>query len=113
MNVVERLRHITRRSLVRLGWIRTAVPAKVKEEHNEEIDFQVLEPVALEDGQPSPAAENCVCPVTRKPLEWGTKIYQCRKCKMSYSVEGWEFLRKVDGGRCCGSRCKKTVVSLR
>jgi hypothetical protein len=111
MNFLERLQYITRSSLVRWGWIRAAPPQNQKE--NPEIAFQALEPVSLQESQESTAPTNCFCPVTRQQLKWGTKIYQCRACKMSYSVEGWEFLQQVDGGRCCGCRSKKTVFPLR
>lgn len=107
------MRHITRRSLVRMGWIRAASLPSEKKQEAEEIEFEALEPVSLRESQNSQLPANCVCPVTRQQLEWGTKILQCRVCKMSYSVEGWDFLRKTDGGRCCGCRQKKTVVPLR
>jgi hypothetical protein len=52
---------------------------------------------------------DCVCPVTRQLLTSGSKIYQCQRCRMVYSIEGWAFLRDSDKGRCCGCGSKKTV----
>jgi hypothetical protein len=84
----------------------------------EEIVFTTLDPVASPadvsrqgDAVPGsrPGEESCVCPVTRQSLRRGQKIYQCRQCKIAYSPEGWEFLRKMERGRCCGCKGKDTV----
>ncbi len=51
-----------------------------------------------------------ICPVTRKSLQKGSPLYLCRECNTAYSVEGWDFLRKTDRGRCCNCRRIGTVV---
>lgn len=52
---------------------------------------------------------DCLCPVTRQMLAPGSKVYQCQKCRIVYSMEGWTFLRDADKGRCCGCGSQKTV----
>jgi len=56
------------------------------------------------------AASQRICPVTRQPLTADRPMYQCRECGMSYSLEGWEFLRKTAKGQCCGCRSANTVL---
>ena len=51
-----------------------------------------------------------ICPVTRKSLRRGSLFYLCRDCNTAYSVEGWEFLRRTDKGRCCNCRHIGSVV---
>jgi len=51
-----------------------------------------------------------LCPITRLPLRSGQKMYQCLHCGQFYSPEGWEFLRKMDRGRCCACRQRKTIA---
>ena len=53
--------------------------------------------------------EKLVCPVTRQKLEPKQAFYQCSRCGMCYSTEGWEFLRTADKGRCCGCESRKTI----
>ena len=68
--------------------------------------FARLDPVSSDD--PSP----CLCPVTRQTLKQGDRIFQCRVCQMAYSEAGWDFLRQVDHGRCCGCSAKKSIFPL-
>lgn len=50
------------------------------------------------------------CPVTRQRLDGSRPIYRCLSCGMCYSHEGWEFLRRADGGACCGCGERKSVT---
>ena len=73
---------------------------------HEEIVFRPLDPVS--SANPSP----CLCPVTRQTLKQGDRIFQCRVCQMAYSEAGWDFLREVDHGRCCGCSARKSIFPL-
>jgi hypothetical protein len=55
----------------------------------------------------------CVCPVTRMKLKPGMPLFRCINCKMTYSREGWEFLRDVARGECCGCRSTNTIQPYR
>ena len=107
-----------RRLVARLrGEAPPATPYGPETQAEREMDFQPLSPIAgsstgKASGAGNPRDVNCVCPVTRRPLRAGMRIYQCRECKMSYSPEGWEFLRKTDRGRCCGCRSARTIFPL-
>ncbi len=49
-----------------------------------------------------------LCPVTREQIRG--EVYICTKCQMCYSAAGWEFLHKMDRGRCCGCHNRNTIV---
>ena len=76
--------------------------------HDPSIEFRPLSP-------PQAAALGAdtalVCPVTRQSLQTGSVLlYLCRDCNTSYSAEGWDFLKKMDKGRCCNCRHVGSVV---
>ena len=50
-----------------------------------------------------------ICPITRQNLSTARRIYRCRRCRLAYSIEGWEFLQEVSRGECCGCRCANTI----
>lgn len=110
----EGLDHATdavRRGMARLHRApRPAQPASLPSETGE-VQFRSLDPVTPMRQQ-ADAASLCVCPVTRQPLIPGNRVYQCHACKLSYSQAGWDFLRQVDKGRCCGCRSRKTILPL-
>lgn len=54
-----------------------------------------------------------LCPITRQRLTVDRRVYQCTKCQVCYSQEGWEFLRTEDHGRCCHCHSRKTIRLLR
>ncbi len=59
----------------------------------------------------SPAStENVsVCPITRHPLDVHHLFYRCERCSLSFSVEGWDFIKRLDRGRCCGCHTRGTI----
>jgi hypothetical protein len=61
-------------------------------------------------GASVPAAN--VCPITRQTLYPAGKIYRCRQCGISYSPEGWDFLRQTSKGECCGCHNVNTVLPV-
>ena len=91
--------------LSKLGIISRDLPLEdrptAEEPDDPRIEFRTLNP-------PQAAALGSdtalVCPVTRKSLQKGSSLYVCRECNTAYSIEGWEFLRQTDKGRCCNCR---------
>jgi hypothetical protein len=74
----------------------------------QDIKFEPINPkVAV-----SAEEDRLLCPVTRRQLRPGDRIFQCRACRTAYSKEGWDFLKQVDRGRCCGCANRKTVFPL-
>lgn len=53
-----------------------------------------------------------VCPITRMPLSKCPAIYHCDACQLNYSPAGWEFLRTMDRGRCCGCHNRDTIRAI-
>ncbi len=70
-----------------------------------DIEFRTVNP-------DSAAGDHILCPVTRRELRSGDKIYQCRACRTAYSALGWDFLKRGDGGRCCACGLRKTVYPV-
>ena len=62
--------------------------------------------------QSSPGEQAAVCPITRLPLDSGRMIYRCERCQLSYTEEGWQFLKEKDRGRCCGCRARNCIHLL-
>jgi hypothetical protein len=83
------------------------LPAMAPEELRD-VDFRSLDPASQGVATDAPL----LCPVTRRELRPGDPIYQCRACRTSYSLAGWQFLRDVDRGRCCACGQQKTVYPL-
>lgn len=75
---------------------------------NDEIVFHPTDPDKGSDTA-SLDAGNSVCPVTRQSLDAKAGTYQCERCGIRYSPEGWQFLRQTDRGACCICRCIGTV----
>jgi hypothetical protein len=97
--------------LSRLGF-EVGDPAKEKgketeSQHDPNIEFRSLDP---KQAAALGLDTELVCPVTRKPLLKGTRFYVCRDCNTAYSVEGWDFLKQTDKGRCCNCRHIGSVV---
>jgi hypothetical protein len=63
-------------------------------------------------GARNPVPPATVCPITRQPLNPVGKVYRCRQCGISYSPEGWDFLRQTSKGQCCGCRSVNTVLPV-
>ena len=80
----------------------------VDHEQSADIDFR---PISAGELTSTPL-ETSLCPVTRKSLGPGDRVYQCRMCHTSYSVAGWEFLRDVDHSRCCACGQKNSVTPV-
>jgi hypothetical protein len=76
--------------------------------------FEVEEPSAGTDEvvfeSVAPNERELVCPVTRQTLQAGERIFRCRRCGLGYSVEGWEFMKAAERGRCCGCKTVNTVL---
>lgn len=84
-------------------------PAMEFHEHElDDVEFETLDPVTSTMAPLTPGTE-LLCPVTRQPLKPGMRMYRCQRCGLAYSVEGWEFLRTVEKGRCCGCLQEKSV----
>jgi hypothetical protein len=83
---------------------------------SQEPEPDALRDIKFETVDPSLAVsaeeERLLCPVTRRELRQGDRIYRCRACHTAYSEAGWDFLKQVDRGRCCGCRMRKTVFPL-
>ncbi len=62
--------------------------------------------------QPGPADLAPLCPITRQTLDGDRAIYRCERCQISYSEEGWQFLRDMDHGRCCGCQSRNSIHAL-
>ena len=86
----------------------TEDPAAVPDRNakDAEIEFQSL---SASEAAAQGRDQELICPVTRKSLKKGARLYLCRACNTSYSPEGWEFLKKTDKGRCCNCRERNSV----
>jgi hypothetical protein len=62
--------------------------------------------------QPGPGDRAALCPITRQTLDTDRTIYRCERCQLSYSEEGWQFLREMDHGRCCGCQARNSIHAL-
>lgn len=74
-----------------------------------DIIFNSIDPVPSNGHE----AERLLCPVTRQELAPPGPIYRCRICCTAFSQEGWEFLTRVDKGRCCACGSRGTVQCLK
>ena len=92
-----------REMLGKLGLLPAEAPTKhsIETPDNPEIDFR---PLSLQEAAALGADTALVCPVTRQSLQRGDALFLCSNCNTAYSVEGWNFLRKTDRGRCCQCR---------
>jgi hypothetical protein len=54
-----------------------------------------------------------LCPITRLPLDADRVIYRCERCQLSFSEEGWQFLKEMDRGRCCGCQGLNCIHALK
>src|SRR5579872_2226833 len=94
--------HTAWNRLVRSLPLRGARIVELEPPELREIDFQPITPASA-SSRALPSGERVwICPVTRQSLTPGNGVWQCTQCKMPYSREGWEFLRKTARGRCCG-----------
>lgn len=75
----------------------------------EEIEFEALGPGAVPLQTTVAPPEDARCPITRHTLVPGQLLYQCQQCGLTFSKEGWQFLKKVDRGRCCGCHSRNTI----
>lgn len=57
----------------------------------------------------STAQLTAVCPITRIPLVSSGVIYRCENCRLAFSREGWQFLKEMDRGRCCGCHNRNCI----
>lgn len=57
----------------------------------------------------APGDQAALCPVTRQTLDEGRMIYRCVRCHLSFSAEGWQFLKEMDRGRCCGCQGRNCI----
>jgi hypothetical protein len=62
--------------------------------------------------QLSPGESADLCPITRLPLDASRVIFRCQRCQLSFSEEGWQFLKEMDRGRCCGCQGRNCICAL-
>jgi hypothetical protein len=82
----------------------------------DQILFKPLDPSVanqLDDANtlasPGKDVREAVCPITRQTVDLERGCYVCRACGISYSREGWAFLRKENRGDCCQCGCHDSV----
>ena len=90
------------------GTGRTIIPPAEEEmDALRDIEFTPMSPETSSAG-----GDRLLCPVTRRELRPGDRIYWCRACQTAFSAAGWDFLKQVDRGKCCGCGMRNTVFLL-